>query len=242
MNPDHLLPFRSHAPTLQQARKTILSDAARMGTPAGLFNLAAFRGVFYGSEFAKTDLRWFDSIDEWDGYHTASGKEEAFFVTRAAYGTPQGNRSLTNLSLYWPVASLDWLEHLKANPDKDAIDFFKFFKEKLRNVGELSALLMVGDLVESGFIPPPSGAEMGKMVSVVNKGSVRGLQSLELLGPTPTQNEVVEAFDGLHSFLESALSEEAKGLMRYSTIVLEHGLCKLGRLQKVEKRDLDNDT
>ena len=79
---DFYLPFRSLAPTILKAKQTILSDCNRLSTHEGIFNLAAFRDVFYGSEFARDTLCWFNSYEEWLEFKTNSNKEESYFVKK----------------------------------------------------------------------------------------------------------------------------------------------------------------
>ena len=52
---DYFLPFRQHAPSLANARHEIYADIDRLTSPTGigLFNILAFRGVFFGSPFAS---------------------------------------------------------------------------------------------------------------------------------------------------------------------------------------------
>ena len=68
---DYFLPFRRHAPSLANARCKIYAEVDRLtsSTGVGLFNVLAFRGVFFGSPFAKSDrFRWFDQFEDWQRF------------------------------------------------------------------------------------------------------------------------------------------------------------------------------
>ncbi|KAF9521306.1 hypothetical protein CPB83DRAFT_737848, partial [Crepidotus variabilis] len=238
--PDYFLPFRSKAPTFVKALLTIYSDAGRLSTPAGLFNLAAFRGVFYGSEFARNNLQWFNTFKDWDQHYTAQkaleGKDETFFVAKNAYGPHQMHRSVDNLASYWKVAVEKWPTHLKVdNPKRDIFKLFAFFEHNLSYVGDLAALLMVGDLVDCGFVNMPSAVDMGSLVEQINRGAVKGLIQLGLVSPKYTKKDAAQAFALLHQHVEETSSRDNKELMGYNPIMLEHALCKFQRIYR--KRD-----
>jgi len=54
---DFFLPFHQHAPSLANARREIYADIGQFPGEdgVGLFNVLAFRGVFFGSPFAQCD-------------------------------------------------------------------------------------------------------------------------------------------------------------------------------------------
>ena len=74
-SPDRLLPFRQKAPTVVKAFDVIYRNTDDLCTRAGLFNVLMFRGVFYGSPFAKNDLRWFNTLDEWHVFYATSKRK-----------------------------------------------------------------------------------------------------------------------------------------------------------------------
>ena len=163
---DFYLPFRSLAPTILKAKQTILSDCNRLSTREGIFNLVAFRGVFYGSEFARDTLCWFNSYEEWLEFKRNSNKEESYFVKKTAYGRAQKYRDTNNLKMYWDNAG-KWDQFLSNNPNRDISALHNFFVLNFHNIGDLSALLIIGDLLESGFLPMVDAHVMGKLVTKV---------------------------------------------------------------------------
>ena len=52
---DYYLPFRQYAPSLANARQEIYADVNRLASPTGvgLFNILAFRGVFFRITLCK---------------------------------------------------------------------------------------------------------------------------------------------------------------------------------------------
>ena len=226
---DFYLPFRPLAPTILKAKQTILSDCNRLSTREGLFNLIAFRGVFYGSEFARERLCWFNSYEEWLEFKRNSNKEESYFVTKTAYGTSQKYRHTDNLKMYWDNAG-KWDQFLLDNPNRDIPTLHNFFLLNFYNIGDLSALLIIGDLQESGFLPMVDAHVMGKLVAKVGKGAKDALKCLGLTNQHSDENDIANAFVELHQHAMEALNQEKQTKMVYNVITLEHGLCKYKRL------------
>jgi hypothetical protein len=65
---DYYLPFRQRAPTMKRAIEVLYSDHDRLLTSQGFANVLAFRGIFYGSDFARNDFQYFSSKEEWDNF------------------------------------------------------------------------------------------------------------------------------------------------------------------------------
>jgi hypothetical protein len=66
---DYYLPFRQCAPTMKRAMDVLYSDCNRLHTSQGFANVLAFRGIFYGSDFAQDDFQYFNSREEWDAFY-----------------------------------------------------------------------------------------------------------------------------------------------------------------------------
>lgn len=228
--PDYLLPFRSKAPTFQNMLNLIASMSVKptLEDPAVLFNVAAFRGAFFGSNYALKELRWFKNIQEWTLFSEASDHGEDFFVNKSAYGSYQTKRHSSHLAAYWEVACSGWHNHLTKNTDRDIKKLFDFFVAELPFVGKLAALLMVGDLAELGLVDMPQPEVMGDLIADVNAGATKGLQILGLINSS--NQSISLAFQQLHSDMEQHLTEDRKTLMGYSVVMLEHSLCKYQRI------------
>lgn len=237
-DPDFYSPFRQKAPLLVRAMGTIYSDINRLATVAGFFNIIAFRSTFYKSPWATESLQWFDSYDHWIQYLRASGKtgNEAtnFFTYSRAYGQPTNHMHLDNLATYWAQRQ-KWLDHLHENSSRDVLELYRFFLN-FTNVGSLTAMLIVGDLVECGFAPMPPVQKWAKLVADVNKGARMQLESLKLVSigtSTPAQKRrqlVASAFVDIYNYANQELTPEERQQMGFNVIMVEHALCKKGRI------------
>ena len=246
---DYFLPFRQHAPSLANARREIYADVHRLANPTGigLFNILAFRGVFFGSPFAKSNhFRWFCGYEDWEGF-MIDGKEEArkdgrieeeYYVKQNCYGHSQKERSTNLLEGYWKQRNL-WNEVFNQSTKPNVRQVYRWLtstteegKSKFRNIGSLSALLICGDLVEAGLVLTPSSRELGDLIFKVGKGAKDGMTLVGLVKNSAKGEELCEALESLDLALLKALSEEEKEAMGYNIIMLEHTLCKIKRLMK----------
>jgi hypothetical protein len=248
--PDFLLPFRQKAPTIEQALSTIYAGRDRLLNPEGLWNILMFRGATYGSLYAKCDLLWFDTCEEWTEYYTESkdtldGEKTKYFVNISAYGYNNTRRNIDNIPVYWKERKR-WTSFIKTDPDVK--ETYKFLTQTQQtrdgqrkvfpNIGSLTALLICGDLIEMEILDMPAIEDWAELIHDVKKGATMGLQALVLLQEKFTKQEVVDAFTLLHTFLLENLSEEDQELMGYNIVMLEHALCKFTRvLTKAEKAD-----
>ena len=250
VNSDHdfYLPFRQHAPSLANARREIYADKERLAhdNSIGFFNILAFRGVFFGSPFARSDhFRWFESLDDWTNFHDANKavvksvgpNETEYYVKRNCYGRTQKERSIDLLSKYWEQRTR-WndLFHKPTMPSvKEVYEWLsrsltKGHTTQFRNIGSLTAFLICGDLVEAGILSMPSSNEIGQLISSINKGAVAGMQLFDLVAEGAPSEEILQAFISLDAALERELLMEEKRDMGYNVIMLEHALCKMNRL------------
>ena len=250
-NLDFYLPFRQHAPSLDNARREIYAKVDRFPGEdgAGFFNVLAFRGVFFGSPFAQSDrYRWFSTFEDWkrfqaEGTEVAerdgkNGEEEKYYVSRSCYGQAQIDRSTKLLSVYWDQRNL-W--SAKFNSTTPSItEVHKWLKSTFRNIGKLSALLICGDLIEAGILPMPTSNEWGGLIFTLNMGAKGAMEVLNLTRKQASREEVTEAFTSLDSALQQELEEEEKATMNYNVIMLEHTLCKIKRLtgRGIELKDI----
>jgi len=215
---------------VQFTQSTLSRYASRLSTPAGIFNVAAFRGVFYGSSFALQDLRWFGDLSDWNKHYleAAQDDKEGYFVKGNCYGPNQPNQKTTVMENYWEIAQR-WPKVLQSGKDNPN-ELMAYFKN-LPNVGDLSALLMLGGLVECGFLGMLDAGIMGSLVvAAVDKGGKAGLQLLGLVGSESEAPDVTSAFEDLHQQIMRELNEERRSLIGYNVIMLEHAICKYKRL------------
>ncbi|KDR65602.1 hypothetical protein GALMADRAFT_81690 [Galerina marginata CBS 339.88] len=256
--PDFLMPFRQKAPTMMRAMETIYKDPDNLLTPAGIINTLCFRGVFYGATFAKEELRWFNNLEEWTKFyneHKLSGDaKKTYFVNKSAYGNPSDKRTVDLVPQYWKEYGRIqmFLKQHTDNNGKIHIEAKKMYDFMLTmyNIGPLSALLAVGDLIEATALAIPTSQVWGNLVAELSKGALAGLQNLGLIPAhyginannksraltVDERAHVTNAFVELHDYVEAKMHKTYKDLVGYSIITLEHGLCKRNRiLLKSEK-------
>jgi hypothetical protein len=251
-SPDKFMPYREHAPTCIRSRDSIYDDPAWLRTSVGFWNVLCFRGVFYGSEFACEDGRYFDDLDDWKAF--SKDKAPSYFVVKTAYGSLQGDRSIDRVEEYWEKRHL-W-EPLIKKKDLSLFDVYDFLlhssvdggrltssrkkgsqapkgndkstaKKVFINIGSLTAILIIGDLVYAGILPMPSPLDWGKFIEKVSKGA---LAAMTMLGLIDEDTTVPQAFADLDDFVNRALTPEEKSAITYNVLTGEHSLCKYKRL------------
>jgi hypothetical protein len=245
--PDFLLPFRQKAPMILRAQQTIYSEKDRLRTSEGFSNILMYRGVLYGSSYATHDVRWFNTLHEWQQYYTNSKEKnkdiDKYFVNICAYGFNNKARSVDCIAEYW-IQNKRWTSFIERNPNVAEVYAFltakkskkEEFKKVFPNIGPLTALLICGDLIEAGVMEMPSIKEWAHLVFKVGKGAAEGLIRLNLLPRKYSEDQIFQAFDGLHRFLLENISDADRALMGYNIIMLEHGLCKFTRLTKQKQK------
>jgi hypothetical protein len=244
-NHDFWLPFRQHAPSLANGRREIYSKVERFASNDGVafFNVLAFRGVFFGSPFARSaHYRWFESLNDWTMLRTQLtaeaneyGADDEYYVNPGCYGRSQKERKLKLLDTYWE-RRLEWNDKIN-QPIKPSIgDVFNWLKGRTNgvnlfpNIGALSAMLICGDLVEAGILAMPSVKEWATLIHRLKKGAMAGM---EMYGLTQTKCTVADfhaSFALLDEVLQRELLTDEKEMMGYNIIMLEHTLCKIKRL------------
>lgn len=285
---DYYLPFRQCAPTMKRAMEVLYSDPNRLLTSQGLANVLAFRGIFYGSDFAQSDdFQYFNNKEEWDNFYhekegvlgtkekesavkrreekkqkkagiapkkTKSAKQleeeenrrkgatEDYFRNMAIYGTSNVGRSTSLFDKYWEKSTsqfwksskpVHWEAFIQTNPSPQELYDWLTVAGRFPNIGDLTALLIVGDLIEAGVIRVSSPEEWGLLVVAVDKGAKKGLKELKLINANAPNRTIVQEFKALNHFLLAKLTQEQKEIMHYNVVMLEHGLCKHPRFEKL---------
>lgn len=256
---DFFLPFRQHGPSLANARRVIYSKIDHFSKDDGVafFNVLAFRGVFFGSHFARSaHYRWFDSLQDWELFRAAGkgeasqyGGDDTYYVNKMCYGQPQATRELKLLSSYWN-RRLEWNSLFKNSAMPSVEELFDWLMKSaasnenptkkvkvFRNIGSLTALLICGDLIEAGILPMPSIEDWSGLIHRLGKGAKAGMEMFGLIRKDGSKEEVREAFASLDLALRRKLRTDEKETMGYNIIMLEHTLCKIKRLtaQNVSK-------
>ena len=213
-------------------------------TGIGLFNVLAFRGVFFRSPFAKSDcFRWFDRFEDWECF-TVDKKEEAtkdnrieeeYYVKRNWYGRSQKEHNTKLLKEYWEQRDL-WNKIFNQPTQPTIEEAYAWLTAsdlgvtRFRNIGALSAILICGDLIEAGVVAMPSAMEFGELIHKVGKGAKDGMVMFNLVKKNADKEEICKAFSSLDLALQCELTEVEKEAMGYNIVMLEHTLCKIKRL------------
>jgi hypothetical protein len=247
-NLDFYLPFRQHAPSLKNARREIYADLHLSDCKDGVafFNILAFRGVFFGSPFSKSEhFQWFESYEEWEEFRAnhknealkVSGVEEDYYVKKNCYGRSQKERSLDRLEEFWMTRG-SWNDMFaKSTPPtiEEVHNWLANSKEestsKFYNIGSLTALLICGDLIEAHILPMPSSHELGQVIYKLGMGGKKGMKELSLVSEEDNVDVFCKAFASLDTYVETTLGAEEKEAMGYNVVMLEHTLCKIKRLK-----------
>ena len=282
---DYFLPFRQCAPTMKRAMEVLYSNHDRLLTSQGFANVLAFRGIFYGSDFAADDYRYFNSREEWNDFYNEKesflgteekedavkrrekkkqkkaalkrpksakqleqednrlkGATEDYFRDMGIYGTSNVRRSTSLFNQYWErstsefwenTKTVPWEEMIQSNPSPRELYDWLTANGRFPNIGGLTALLIVGDLIEAGVIQVSSPDEWGSLVVDVDKGAKKGLRNLKLIDANAPPQTVVQEFKALNDFLLERLTSEQREAMHYNVVMLEHGLCKHPRFVKL---------
>jgi hypothetical protein len=272
---------------MKRAMEVLYSDCDRLLTSQGFANVLAFRGIFYGSDFARDDFQYFNSREEWDDFYdekeailgseekegaaerrewkkqkdatkgkkkTKSAKQleeeknrrkgatEDYFRDMAIYGTSNVKRSTSLFNQYWErstsefwekTKTVPWEEMIRSKPSPRELYDWLTATGRFPNIGGLTALLIVGDLIEAGVIRVPSPDEWGSLVVDVDKGAKKGLRDLKLIDANAPPHTVVQEFKALNNFILERLTLEQREAMHYNVVMLEHGLCKHPRFVKL---------
>ena len=131
--------------------------------------------------------------------------------------------------MYWDNAR-KWDQFLSDNPNLDTSALHNFFVLNFHNIGDLSALLIIGNLLESGFLPMVDAHIMGKLVAKVGKGAEDALKCLGLTNQHSDEKAIANAFVELHRHAMETFNQEKQTTMVYNVVTHEHGLCKYKRL------------
>lgn len=162
------------------------------------------------------------------------------FYNLAAYGTPQSSRknAFSSLIPRYFEAEKKWKALVACHPN--GIPFTTCFtsikKLGLPEVGTLTAYLLTADLSYTEWVEQPSPEVLGELVHALNKGAFKGLQATSQISSGASKDEVREAFVGLYRWLEEELSLEERSSVTFDPVMVEHLLCKFGRLFPKSKK------
>ncbi|KAJ7749766.1 hypothetical protein B0H14DRAFT_3603517 [Mycena olivaceomarginata] len=181
---DFLLPFREHGPSRISSRGPMAAfDPSHSKTRAGLFSGLIFEAV-------KT---FFMDVNDWNvECEKFPGKSSEFFCNPWAYSKRKANRTVCLVAEYWDALMVSDCPDWEANTADGTYTFrasYDFLRKtgptRFREIGSLAGFLLAADFCYAGAVALPTTQEVGKIIREINKGGVRGLELLGLVGERP---------------------------------------------------------
>ncbi|KAG2017256.1 hypothetical protein CC2G_006781 [Coprinopsis cinerea AmutBmut pab1-1] len=233
-NGDKKLPFRDLAPS---RRRVLEGDGpfstSHLRTRAGLFSAAIHRGVTHNTPFLieHSEIYFEDATHFRARIQAYPDRPRSFFCNPSAYGA-RANRTVDVAESLWDATGESACNSWLLGGPSDTVTFQTlwglFSTAKFPTFGPLTAYLLAGDYAIAGIVPMPSFEEMAATVISLNKGALKGLRSL---GYSCTdQPSTSSALQEVDAEIIRAFSAEVREKMKYNIFVLEHMLCKYGRL------------
>ena len=232
-DPDGLLPWRLKAPCLNAAfadgdpfSKDIIN------TTIGLWNGLVLRGITFGCDIVKEGPILYDSLDAWDDTVKANASRDSQYLCKPnVYGNAIYNRfkgighSVNMASNYWEAAHASNWSSMGRGDYKTfdaAVEFFKQFDL----IGPLIAVLMAGDYACAGKFDMPDAYTMGGYIKSISAGALGCMNLMGTVVGKGTKETCRTAFKNLYCELDKRLTEAEKKRIGFSTIMLEHAMCK----------------
>ncbi|KAI0665425.1 hypothetical protein C8Q78DRAFT_995566 [Trametes maxima] len=248
-NPDFLLPFRQHAPEVQNAfsDKGML-HSTRVNEPGVIASLWLLRGIFYRTRFSSEhpDSLFFRDYNHWQETYKRicadpqiaafNQDKDRYFCNARAYGQAT-TRSTENAQAYFEGEPA-WLEMFKFKEPgwrMPYIEAYRFTQRVQRGhkilpqLGPLTGMLIAADLVYAGKVAMPSAEEMGEMVYLLDRGASTCLRFFRLLDRSSDKESVIFVFTSLYNKVYSSFTEAERSTMTFDPIMFEHSLCKYQR-------------
>lgn len=245
--PDHLLPFREHAPTrLRFSGDNSPFSPNVVRTREGLFSALIMRGITFNTEFSRSGPMMFNDVSEWNAVvEKHSDLPISYMVNASAYGSCNPHRHTKLAAGYWDATIFPqpWTEFVKEGP-VSFLSCYKFFlasrpTKRFMEIGTLTAYLLTADYVYAGVVVDPSIEDLAELVSKINRGAVRGLEILGLIPERGTREDgtkkrakVSDCLTGLieaKAYCDHHFTLVQRKDTRFDNIQLEATLCKISR-------------
>ena len=232
-DPDGLLPWRLKAPCLRAAfaEGGPFSEAV-IDTTIGLWNGLILRGITFGCDVVKEGPVLYTSLKHWNHMVTSSeGKGRQYYCKPNVYGNAIFNRfkgigrSADMACNYWDAAhAADWssMGHGKLKSFEEAVKFF----QKFDLVGPLIAVLMAGDYACAGKFDMPDAHIMGGYIKSISAGALGHMRLMGAIDGKGDKETCRQVFEALYREVDLALTNEEKERVQFSTVILEHAMCK----------------
>ncbi|KAL0565913.1 hypothetical protein V5O48_016103 [Marasmius crinis-equi] len=238
-NVDKLLPFRD----LARSRARVLEPGGPFGpdnlrTVEGFFSALMFRGMLFNTNYLADSSNpcVFGSVGHWENaiQQVRSKSETAvadpYFCDKSAYGSCAKDRSLNNAVKFWDAARNQSLNSWLLSGEKVSFEslFLHLQRPEFPAFGKLTSFLLAADYAIAGAIEMPSPYEVGRIVFRVGLGSLEGLKRMGFLCKDAESTGLSFAF--IYEHFRARINQERQRQMGFNVFVMEHSLCKDGRL------------
>ncbi|KAF8587659.1 hypothetical protein K439DRAFT_1337487, partial [Ramaria rubella] len=97
-------------------------------------------------------------------------------------------------------------------------------------IGGLTAYLLCVDMVYAGVVKIPRGAQVGKAIFDIRRGSYAQMMLLGVITTSSDNEECGYTFQKLHNRVIEIMEPEETAQMNLDIFTMEHALCKQKRL------------
>jgi hypothetical protein len=231
-DPEKYSPFRECNPTYQRMLAALQQEDSNY-----LPRLMIWRVYGWGLDIEVQEQLGFDRMesgaefyDNWKKVRNRLGKESVRVTTYGGQHPLNVPSTLDGMEEIWNGGERLWAEWSGLIPVNFVDAQMSIVSEGLPiyTTGNVSRLLLVGDLVRAGVVVPPTEVEMAKLVVDTNAGAYKGLK---ILG---CERDVVVALQHIRKLLNDQLPESVKAKFHGGEVGLfdiEHILCKVHRKQ-----------
>lgn len=244
---DKKSPFRD----LAVSRRRILEEGGpfspeNLSTRAGFFSALVYRGITHNTAFLLEHQTLFHDLEAWTTtYNNLKNTQSPdYFCNKSAYGQAT-DRSVNYASYYWRASgSSNLTKWLYSDELINFVDLFNLIRNAgsslLPSFGLLTSYLLAVDYASAGKATLPTVEEMGKVIFLIGKGALSGLQDLGFICTNPAETSV--CFLAVFNELQRRIPAFRQGQMNFGFFFLEHFLCKSKRLNIVAFRNIKDVT
>lgn len=126
---------------------------------------------------------------------------------------------------YWQtIQTVDWgsMGHGEKQSFDEVVKFFPQFDL----IGDLIAFLLSEDFACAGKFTMPSLAEMDGHLKEISAGAMGCMLLQSTIDEADNTGQCCTTFEEFYRYLDQELSKEEKSKLNFSTVILEHCMCK----------------
>lgn len=246
-DPLRYLALRELLPERQRGANTGPFRTPVINTKEGLFSAMIWRVLTIGTPFNDSGPYIFESYSDFEAMkdlrrlaYPIESSQSNYFVNLKAYGSLAVGRSRISGREYWEkVCELEeeWVGLTESGNASftECLDFLRPRTNKtgrFPQLGDLGAYLLSCDMSYAGACLPPTRREVARCIVTMDKGSMRGLEYLDLVhggGREEKMNAVEGALETVKNWIDDKFTCSDQHTMILDYICIEHLLCKLQR-------------